>query len=189
MLKNNSLYGKTMENLRYRKAFALINNEEKHERLCSRPEFINSMSFTADLVGVNCASYEVLLDKPIYVGQCVLDNSKWVMYDIRYNRMTRYEKEFDGSIRIVGGDTDSFFLYLKGIDLDHLLPAMDRDKLLDSSNYCKSHPYFSNERKAVLGCVKDEAAGSLISEMILLRPKCYSMQVQNAGDKKRAKGV
>jgi hypothetical protein len=53
---------------------------------------------------------QVLLNKPIYIGQAVLDLSKLVMYKLRYESMEKYEKQFGGSIRIAGGDTDSFFL-------------------------------------------------------------------------------
>lgn len=67
---------------------------------------------------------------------------------------------------------------------------MITDGLLDTSNYPTTHPLFSNNRKAKLGCVKDESKGDLFSEWILLRPKCYSMKkINNLGVHKRAKGI
>jgi hypothetical protein len=189
-LKNNSLFGKTMENLRGRKKFQLVNNEKQHQRLCSRDTFISSIYFTPQLVGVHCAKHEVKLCKPIYIGQCVLDNSKLVMYQLKYEKFAQYERILRGKIKLLGGDTDSFFLHLKNIDLDSLLHIMINDKLLDTSNYNPLHALFSNERKAVLGCVKDEATGIKIKEMVLLRPKCYSMQLAEIkASKQRAKGV
>ena len=188
-LKNNSLYGKTMENVRGRKAFKLVNSEEQHERLCSRDTFMSSTYFTPNLVGVNCSKHEVNLDKPIYIGQCVLDNSKWVMYDLKYNHLVRYEDKFKAKISVIGGDTDSFFLSVKGVVLNDLLQAMVTDKLLDTSNYDRSNPLYSIDRKALLGCIKDESAGELIQQSLCLRPKCYSMKMTSSGDKKRAKGV
>ena len=69
------------------------------------------------------------------------------------------------------------------------MPEMMRDNLLDSSNYPKSHPLFSETNRAKLGCIKDEGKGNRFTEWILLRPKCYSMQYEGGTESKRAKGV
>ena len=188
-LKNNSLYGKTMENLRNRTNFKIVNDEVQHQRLCSRDTFIDSIYFTPELVGVRTTKMEVKLNKPVYIGQCVLDNSKLIMYQLKYERLTSYEDRFNASIDILAGDTDSFFLSCYGVTLSQLLPAMQQDGLLDTSNYHPSHPLFSNTKKAVLGCVKDEACGVPIREMVFLRPKCYSLLLDGDIEKKRAKGV
>ena len=61
---------------------------------------------------------------------------------------------------------------------------------MDTSNYPLSHPLFSNKNKAKLGCFKDEACGKEIQEMILLRPKMYSMKIKDVTNAiKRAKGI
>ena len=133
---------------------------------------------------------QVLLDKPVFIGQAVLDLSKLVMYQLRYKSLADYAKRFGGSITIAGGDTDSFFLEVRDISLkNHLLPAMAKDGLLDTSNLPSSHPLYSNTNKARLGCVKDEGAGEVWKEWVLLRPKCYSMITQSEHEHKRAKGV
>ncbi|MEL7309402.1 MAG: hypothetical protein AAGK05_17130 [Pseudomonadota bacterium] len=92
---------------------------------------------------------------------------------------------------LVGGDTDSFFLALhchRKITLQDIFNSLDN--YFDSSNYPQDHPLYSNAKKARLGCFKDEAAGKVIEEMILLRPKMYSMKYlgQETGIK-RAKGI
>ena len=74
---------------------------------------MSSTFFTRDLVGVRCASTEVKLNKPISIGQCVLDNSKLIMYQLKYDQLTKYERTLGGSISIIGGDTDNFFLGAK----------------------------------------------------------------------------
>lgn len=191
-LKNNALFGKTMENVRKRMEFRLCNNEEKMTTLASRPEFLSTRIFSKDLVGIHLAKNRVVLNKPIYIGMSVLELSKLEMYQLRYIHLTKYERDLNGTIRIAGGDTDSFFLRIDGIDVAHkLLPRMLKDDLLDTSNYPHDHPLFSNRNKARLGCIKDEAEGKAFLEWILLRPKMYSMQVSGGGgkDKKRAKGV
>ena len=190
-LKNNALYGKTVENVRRRINFRICNNEDKFTKLVSNPSFLKSIVFDEDLVGVHLAKEFAVLNKPVYVGQAVLDLAKLEMYELYYDKMLQYEHEFACTIRVVGGDTDSFFLSVQNCDLyQTLLPAMKRDNLLDSSNFAVDHPLFSTLNKAKLGCVKDESEGWSYREWVLLKPKCYSMLcVEDAGNKKRAKGV
>lgn len=103
----------------------------------------------------NCFHFKILLDKPVFIGQAVLDLSKLVMYELRYNKLRAYEEEFGGSMRIVAGDTDSFFIRVRGAKLCHeFLAALARDNLLDTSNYPPEHPLYSADNKAKLGCVK-----------------------------------
>lgn len=133
---------------------------------------------------------QVLLDKPVYIGQAVLDLSKLVMYRLRYESLPKYELQFGGKISVVAGDTDSFFLEVCGISVyNQLLPAMQTDGLLDSSNYQQAHPLFSLIGKAELGRVKDECGGIPIQDTVFLRPKCYSLRLFTGKHHKRAKGV
>jgi hypothetical protein len=134
---------------------------------------------------------EVKLDKPIYIGQAVLDLSKLIMYELRYVKLEEYATRFNGSITVIGGDTDSLFCSIKGINLHKQLhPAMAIDNLLDTSNYPAQHTLFSNVNKAKLGCIKDEVCGETLLDAILLKPKCYSMITSSGmANKKTAKGV
>jgi hypothetical protein len=68
---------------------------------------------------------------------------------------------------------------------------MCNDGLLDTSNFPSNHPLFSVNRKAHLGCIKDESGGCVdpYVEWIFLRPKCYSMLTASHCELKRAKGV
>jgi hypothetical protein len=133
---------------------------------------------------------EVKLDKPIFIGQAVLDLSKLTMYELRYQKFPAYEAEFGGRITVIGGDTDSLFCKVSNMNLNNQLHrAMLRDGLLDSSNFDRANILFSNANKAKLGCIKDELAGEVIAEAILLKPKCYSMQTVLGYEKKTCKGV
>ena len=193
-LKNNSLFGKTMENVRRRMNLRLCNNSEHLVTLASRPSYRHRYIFSEDLVGVHMSKEKVVLNKPVYIGQAVLDLSKLEMYELRYNTLARYEAQFPGgSIRIMGGDTDSFFLSLKNVCANSLLEKMARDDVLDSSNYPKDHPLYSDRNRARLGCVKDETAGRAAKEIIMLRPKAYSIIYADSSAAsegiRRAKGV
>ena len=70
---------------------------------CIRPE----------LVGVELLKSEVLLNKPVFIGQAVLDLSKLVIYKLRYEQLAKYARQFQGDICIAAGDTHSFFLEVK----------------------------------------------------------------------------
>ena len=179
-LKNNALYGKMVENVRRRMNFRIVNNPDSFIKLANNPSFIQSIVFSEDLVGVKLHKEQVTLNKPVFVGQAVLDLAKLEMYELFYDRLKSYESEFiSSSISVVGGDTDSFFISVTNCDVyNQLLPAMQRDGLLDSSNYAPHHRLYSTQNKAKLGCVKDESEGHSYLEWVLLRPKAYSYVVR-----------
>ena len=125
----------------------------------------------------------------MYIGQAVLDYSKLEMYNLYYNILRQCP--LIKKAELVGGDTDSFFLSLhtsKQVTLTDIFRHLGQ--YFDSSNYPQNHPLFSTAHKARLGCFKDEAAGKIIEEMVLLRPKMYSIKyLGEEGGIKRAKGI
>src|SRR5207244_9755364 len=84
-LMNNSVFGKTMENVRKRKNFKLICDKTKFEKYVAKPTFLNGVIFNENLVGVHYVQEKLKLNKPIYVGFCILDILKTLMYDFHYN--------------------------------------------------------------------------------------------------------
>jgi hypothetical protein len=109
-LKNNSLYGKTVEDVRKRRDVRLCNTEEKLLRYTSKATFHGARRFSPNIVGVHMLRQNVLLNKPVAIGQAVLDISKLEMYQLRYNHLQHFANKFGGAIEIAGGDTESFFL-------------------------------------------------------------------------------
>ena len=187
--KNNSFFGKTMEDVRRRIDYRLVCNWEQLERMSMSPLFIDNDIFSENVVGVHMFKDKVVLDKPVYIGQAVLDYSKLQMYQLYYRilRTCPLIKKAE----LLGGDTDSFFLALhvdSGVTLNTVFTSLG--EYFDASNYPQDHPLYSTVNKARLGCFKDEAAGKAIEEMILLRPKMYSMKYVGVDDAiKRAKGI
>ena len=80
---NKAVYGKTMENVRNRINFKLLSCESELLRLKSIPKFFTW--FNENLIGVHLLKKEVELNKPIFIGQNILDESKVHMYDFYYN--------------------------------------------------------------------------------------------------------
>ena len=188
-LRNNAIFGKSMENVRKRRDIKLVNNSDSLMKLTATPLYVQHFIVDEDLVALELYKSKVTLNKLIYVGQTVLDYSKLEMYELYYDVINKCP--LIDKVRLCGGDTDSFFLCLytsPNITLNDVFSAF-RDKF-DSSNYDEKHPLFSNVNKARLGCFKDECAGRLLEEFILLKPKMYSMKYLN-DDKsvKRAKGI
>ena len=188
--KNNSLFGKTMEDVRKRINYKLMNCEDdKFDKAISSPLYIDRDIIHGNFTGVKLMKHEVILCKPIYIGQAVLDYSKLEMSQLFYKILKPCPLIKD--IRLLGGDTDSFFLSIAtDIDLNFNEIGKSLEKYFDTSNYNPNHPLYSIKNKAKLGCFKDETAGKEIQEMILLRPKMYSMKYKDSKDSiKRAKGI
>src|SRR5277367_5845447 len=134
-----------MENVKGRKEYKLRNTEEGMMKDTYKPHFLRCHRFTDNLLLNEMIKLEVKLNKPIFIGQAVLDISKLIMYDLRYSKFPRYEVEFGGQISVLGGDTDSLFCKINNINqYTQLHPAMSRDGLLDSSNFPVNHQQFSN---------------------------------------------
>lgn len=90
---NNSMFEKTMENIRKRVDVRLVTDQKKLSELVSKPTYVNGKIFNKDLVAVHKIRETLTLDRPAYLGMCILDLSKTLMYDFHYN----YIKEKYGS--------------------------------------------------------------------------------------------
>ena len=81
----NSVYGKTMENLRKRIIVRLVTNEKDFLKYTSRPTHITHKIFVKNFAAIQEIKPILILKKPIYVEFTVLELSKWLMYDFHYN--------------------------------------------------------------------------------------------------------
>jgi len=189
-LKNNALYGKTVENLKNRINMRMCTDEATLVTYASKPQFRRSICISENLVVVMLMKDEIVLDRPSYIGQTVLDLSKLRMYEFQYRDLERYrDADANQHIDIVAGDTDSFFLRLRNIGKDDLLDRMQADRLLDTSNYPEDHPRYSTRFASKLGCFKDEGMGDEYYEGYFLCPKMYSLMKVNQEELMKAKGM
>ena len=109
-LKNNSLYGKTMEDVRKRIDYRRTTEVAQNETLTASPFFHNRHIISEDVFGVQLLKNKVVLCKPVYVGQAVLDYSKLEMYKLFYDNLKNFSKL--KRVKLLGGDTYRFFLAL-----------------------------------------------------------------------------
>ena len=83
-LMNNSVYGKTVEDLRKKINVRLVNNAEDYKKWVSRPSFVSEKIFSKDLAAIHEIKPVLALDKLIYVGFIILDLSKLLIYEFHY---------------------------------------------------------------------------------------------------------
>ena len=102
-LMNNSVFGKTIGNLRKREV-KLVTDEKKLMELASRPTFMTGKFFNANLVAVHTIKETLTLNRPAYVGMCMLDLSETLMYYFHYNYI---KKKYDDKAKLLFTDTDS----------------------------------------------------------------------------------
>ena len=161
----NSVYGKTMENLRKRINVRLINNEKYFLKYTSRPTFVTHKLFDKDYAAVHEIKSVLKLNKPICVGFTVLELSKWMMYDFHYNFI---KKNFN--VELLFTDTDSLIYETKsGNDYEDFFKWKH---LFDFSNYSKDLKFLDDTNKRVIGKVKDEYGEVIIDQFIGLKSRC-----------------
>ena len=186
-LMNNSVFGKTIENVRKRCDIKLETDREHLLRLVAKPEYAGHKIFNENLVAVNMKHKFLKLDKPSYVGMCILDLSKVLMYDFHYNFI---KAKYGDLAKLLFTDTDSLCYHIRTDDVYQDLDNY-RD-LFDNSDYSKSSKFYFDNNKKVIGKFKDEAAGNIITSFVGLKSKMYSYLVELIdGDKnnKVCKGI
>ena len=183
-LMNNSVFGKTMENIRKRVDVRLITDEKKLLKMVSKPTYVSSKIFNKDLVAVHKIKETLTLNRPSYVGMCILDLSKTLMYDFHYNYI---KEKYGNKAKLLFTDTDSLTYEIETDDVYRDF-WNDKDRF-DNSEYPESSPYFDKTNKKVIGKFKDEACSIPITEFIGLRSKMHSYIKDNNKGGKTAKGI
>ena len=115
-LMNNSVFGKTIENIRKRQNVILVDDRKKALKLSSKPNFVRATIFDEQLVAVHMKKTEVYFNKPIYVGQAILDLSKTLMFDFHYNYI---RKKYGNKAELLFTDTDSLMYLIQTDDFYH----------------------------------------------------------------------
>jgi hypothetical protein len=187
---NNAVFGKFLEDVR----------NQLEARLYTKLPDLNKMSyysrhvqFDEDMVGIFFEKKKVLLNKPIIVGQTILDISKMYMYDFFYNMKERYN-----DMTLLMSDTDSLLLDLPEEFLTDVVEDQQLHRKFDFSEYPNNHPVFKHVKDVdkykkdtmyTPGLMKDETKGVEILEFVGLSAKVYSYKLENNTFKKAAKGI
>ena len=190
-LMNNSVFGKSMENIRNRVDIKLVTDKKKARKLAAKPNFNHCNIFSEDLVAIHMKKKkkktELTFNKPVYLGMCILDLSKTLMYDFHYNYI---KQKYEDKAKLLFTDTVSLMYEIQTEDFYKDISEDVKHKF-DTSDYPPNHPSGipSGVNKKVLGMFKDEAGGKVIDEFVGLRAKSYSYKMSEGEESKKCKGV
>ena len=190
-LMNNSVFGKTMENIEKRVNVKLVTKREKAMKLSSDPNFESFTIFDENLIAIHMKREKLFYNKPIYLGMCILDLSKTLMFEFHYDYI---KNKYSDRAKLLMTVTDSLIYEIKTDDLYYDI-SKDVESKFNTSEFNKNHPavvgsvkFKVGVNKKVIGMFKDETAGKQIEEFVGLRAKLYSYKLHDK-EHKRCKGV
>ena len=135
-LMNNSVFGKTMENIRKHRDIKLVTTDKKRSKLVSEPNYHTINLISEDLSIIEMKKTTVKMNKPTYVGLSILEISKTLMYEFWYDYM---KPKYDNNVKLCYMDKDSFIMDIKTNDFYKDI-ANDVENRFDTSNYEVNRP-------------------------------------------------
>ena len=184
-IMNNSVFGKSMENITKHRNIKLVTTEEKYLCTVMKPNFKSGVLFGENLMGCEMGKIKVVMNKPVYLGQAILDLSKIVMYEFHYDYMV---PKYGDRLKLCYMGKDSLVYHIKTEDF-YADIADDVQTRFDTSGYIPDRPLPIGLNKKVIGLMKDELGGKIIIEFVALRPKLYSYKKLDGSEDKKCKGI
>ena len=129
-----------MENLRNKIDVKLVSNKKDYLKWASKPSYMSHKIFGNYLVAIRKNKVTLTLNKPAYIGMCILELSKILMYEFHYDYI---KNKYGNNPRLLFTDTDSLMYEIKTEDVYE-----------DFSNYSTKSKY-GNSNKLVVGKMKD----------------------------------
>ena len=152
-----------------------------------KPNFKYGVLFGEKIMGCEMGKIKVVMNKPVYLSQAILDLSKIIMYEFHYDFMV---PKYGDRLRLCYMDTDSLVYDIKTDDFYEDI-ANDVEARFDTSGYIKTdfRPLPIGLNKKVTGLMKDELGGKIMTEFVALRPKLDSYKVLDGSEDKKCKGI
>ena len=182
---NNSVLGKTMENIRKHRYIKLVTTDKIRNKLVSEPNYHTINLISEDLSIIETKKTKIKMNKSIYLGLSILEISNILMYEFWYDYMT---PKYANNVKLCYTDTDSFIINIKTNDFYEDI-ASDVKNRFDTSNYEVNRPLPMGKNKEVICLMKDELGGKIITEFVTLRPKTHSYLTEDGKEDKKAKGT
>ena len=174
MIKINIILLQTCEDVRRYKDVKFAMNEKRIEKLVAKPNMKQWKIYEENLVGVQLKRNVVKLKKPRYIGMCILDLSKIIMYRFHYDFIL---PKYPGAT-LLFTDTDSF-CYNIPTERNMYEDIRSRTDWFDFSNYESNHPNYDKTNDKIPGNFKDGMGAKLITEFVGLRSKMYSIKTED----------
>ena len=174
-----------MENIRKHRNVKLVTTEEKYLKVVMKPNFKSGVLFGESLMGCEMGKIKVVMNKLVYLCQAILDLSKIVMYEFHYDYMV---PNYGDRLKLCYMDTDSLVYHIKTNNF-YADIADDVQTRFDRSGYIPDRPLPVGPNKKVIGLMKDELRGKIMTEFIALSPKLYSYKKLDGSEDKKCKGI
>ena len=129
-LMNNSVFGKTMENVRKHRDIKLVTTDEKRNKLVSEPNYHTTKRFSENLLAIEMKKTKVKMNKPVYLGMSILDISKTLMYKFWYDYI---KPKYEDGAKLCYTDTDSLIIHIITEDVFADI-SDDVERWFDTSN-------------------------------------------------------
>ena len=110
---SNSVFRKTMENVRNHRDIKLLTSDKRRKQLVSDPNYHSHKNFSDHLMAIEMKKTRVKMTKPLYLGMPILDISKILMYKFWYHYIS---PKYGHKAKLCYTDTDSFIIYIKTED-------------------------------------------------------------------------
>ena len=160
-LMNNSIFEKTMENVRKHRDIKLVTIDKRRNQLVSEPNYHTTKWFSENLLAIEMKKTNVKINKPIYLDLSILETSKTLMYDFWYDYI---KQKYQNNAKLCYMDTDSFIINIKTKDFYEDI-ANDVEKRFDTSTYEVNRPLPKGKNKKVNGLMKDELGGKFMQPL------------------------
>ena len=192
---NNAASGKMIENVRKRREIKVVVTEQHRKKLVSEPNFKSRVPFSNHLLAIEMRKTHIYMNKPVMVGQAILDKSKELMYHFYYKCLKPKYKE---NVKLMYMDTDNFVLEIETCDFYDDI-KYDLKEWFDTSGYDKNmvlpdeYAKIADVNKKVIDKMKDEIGKGYMTEFVALSPKVYAFKESRLDNSliehKKAKGT
>ena len=172
-----------MENVRKHRDIKLVKTDKRKNQLVSEPNYHTTKLFSEGLLATEMKKVKVKMNKPVYLGLSILEISKALMYEFWYNYI---KPKYQDSAKLCYMDIDIINIKTEDIYEDI---ADDVEKRFDIPNYEVNGQLPTGKNKKVIGLMKDELGGKIMTECVALRPKVYSYLTVDGNSDKKAKGT
>ena len=173
-LMNNAVFGKTIENVRKHRHIKLVKTDHKRNKLVSEPNYHTMKLISENLSIIEMKKVKVKMSKLIYLGLSILEISKIIMYEFWYDYV---KTKYGDKVKLCYMNSVSLIMNIKTKDFYKDI-AQDVEERFDNSNYDVDRPLPKGKNKKVIGLMKDELGGGIITKFVALRPKTYSYMTE-----------
>ena len=174
-----------MENVRNHRDIKLVTTNERRNKLVSEPNYHTTKHFSENLLAIEMRKTKVMMNKPVYLGQAILDISKTLMYEFWYDYV---KPKYNENTKLCFMDTDSFIIHIFTEEFYKDI-AMNVKRRFDISGYDNNdrRPLPIGINKKIIGMFKEELNGKIMAKLCGPRSKTYAYKMDDDIEKKKAK--